>query len=333
MITGASGFVGRHILQTLMQFEHKDLQIVAATRNPKHLPAEYQGEVRAGDLRDQAYLDRVLAGVDIICHAAGWTNYAHDDAASRKNYLEPTIDLINRAKEWRVSRFVNLSNIAVVNHHQRHVDDAIGQPRRGCAMFNNIIAVETYLKSQASSHMSAINLRTGIYCGQGVNTGLLPLLLQRPTLPLISGKYGYLPIVDGRDIGQAFARAALLPDVQGYLSLNITGPETPQQKTVIQFLHKKMQHNHSMPITLPAVITIPVHKLLQLVSYKRLKPMTTCAITASLANPIIDNTKARQLSGYQPQISWQASVEDFAAEFVRNTNEAGLFVEEKEFII
>lgn len=314
-----------------MQFEHRDLQLVAATRNPENLPSHYQGEVRVGDLRDQAYLDRVLTGIDIICHAAGWTNYAYDDAASCKNYLEPTIDLINRAKEWRVSRFVNLSSIAVINHKQRHKDDAIGQPHRGCTMLNNIIAVEVYLKSQPGPHMSIINLRTGIYSGQGIHLGLLPLLTQRPWLPLISGKYGYLPVVDGRDIGQAFARAALLPDVQGYLSLNIIGPETPPQKTVIQFMQKKLQKNNSLPITLPAVIALPVHKFLQLISYKQKNPITTCAITTSLVNPYMDNTQAREILGYQPQIGWQASVEDFAAEFIRNTHDVKLCVKEKAF--
>lgn len=314
-----------------MQFEHSKIQLVAATRHPENLPPHYQGEVRVGDLRDQAYLDRILTGIDIICHAAGWTNYADNDAASRKNYLEPTIDLINRAREWRVSRFVNLSSIAVMHPKQRHRDDAVGQPRRGCAMLNNIIAVEAYLKSQPGAHMSVINLRAGIYSGQGIHLGLLPLLTQRPRLPLISGKYGYLPVVDGRDIGQAFARAALLPDVQGYLSLNITGPETPQQKTVMQFLQKKMQKNNSLPITLPAVIALPVHKFLLLISYKQKNPITTCAITSSLVNPYMDNTQAKQLLGYQPQISWQASVEDFVAEFIRNTHDVKLCVKEKAF--
>jgi len=114
-----------------MQFEHKDLQIVAATRNPENLPTNYRGEVRVGDLRDNAYLDRVLTGIDIICHAAGWTNYSHHESASRKHYLEPTIELINRAREWRVSRFVNLSSIGVSHFRQRMHDDTPGQPRRG----------------------------------------------------------------------------------------------------------------------------------------------------------------------------------------------------------
>jgi len=333
LITGASGFVGRHILQTLMQFEHPDLQIVAATRHPENLPASYRGEVRVGDLRDADYLDRVLTGIDVICHAAGWTNYGYDELASRKNYLEPTLELINRAREWRVSRFVNLSSIAVSHRSQRMNDDAPGKPCRGCAMFNCMIAVEDYLKTQANARMSVVNLRCGIYSGQGMHLGLLPLLLERRTLPLISGYYGYLPLVDGRDIGQAFARAALLPDMSGYLSLNIIGPETPQQKTVLQFMQHKLQDNISKQIALPAAIALPAHKIIGMVSCKRKTPLTTCAITASLANPDMQNIKARQLLGYQPLISWQSSIDDFVAEYVRGNKMQKLCINEKVITI
>ena len=333
LITGADGFVGRHILQTLMQFEHKDLQIVAATRRPENLPANYRGEVRVGDLRDPAYLDRVLINIDIICHAAGWTNYSNNEPASRQYYLEPTLELINRAREWRITRFVNLSSIAVSPYPQRMNDDTPGKPRRGCAMFNCMIAVEDYLKTQANAHMSVINLRSGIYSGQGLHFGLLPLLLQRPALPLISGHYGYFPLVDGRDIGQAFARAALLPDVNGYVSLNIIGPESPQQKTVIQFIQQTLQKNNSKTITLPAAIALPVHQLLKHISHRQKTPFTTCAITASLTNPAMQNNQSRQLLGYQPQISWQASVRDFVAEYARENKALKLYIDEKEMII
>ncbi|MDQ1362354.1 MAG: hypothetical protein QG652_214 [Pseudomonadota bacterium] len=316
-----------------MQFEHPDLQIVAATRHPENLPASYHGEIRVGDLRDPDYLDRVLTGIDVICHAAGWTNYGYDEHASRKNYLEPAIDLINHAREWRISRFVNLSSIAVTHHSQRMNDHAPGTPRRGCAMFNCMIAVEDYLKTQAHGQMSIINLRCGIYSGHDLHLGLLPLLLQRPALPLISGRYGFLPLTDGRDIGQAFARAALLPDMSGYLSLNITGQETPQQTTVMQFMKQELHRDISQQIALPALIALPAHKIIGMANYRKKMPLTTCAITASLANPEIQNIQARQLLGYQPVIRWQSSIEDFTAEYVRRNKVSGLFVEEKEFTI
>lgn len=74
VVTGATGFVGSHVLEELIQIGHKDLHIIAACRDRRKLIPEFTGEVREGDLRDQEYLDRVLAGADIVCHCAAWSS-------------------------------------------------------------------------------------------------------------------------------------------------------------------------------------------------------------------------------------------------------------------
>ncbi len=79
-----------------MAIDHKELEIAAACREPGRLLPHYKGEVRVGDLRDPEYLDRVLVGIDIICHAAGWTSFVNNEKASRELYLEPSIELFNR---------------------------------------------------------------------------------------------------------------------------------------------------------------------------------------------------------------------------------------------
>ena len=46
-----------------------------------------------------------------------------------------------------------------------------------------------------------------------------------------------MPLIDGTDIGQAFALAALNPDLKGFESFNIVGPDIPNTRAVITFLH------------------------------------------------------------------------------------------------
>jgi nucleoside-diphosphate-sugar epimerase len=310
LVTGASGFVGRHILKNLAEFSHPQLQVVAATRDADQLPASYHGEVRVGDLRDTDYLDRVLAGIDIICHAAGWTNFHGHEQESRQLYLEPTLDLINRAKEWRIARFVNLSSIGVTSARHRARDNAAGTPRRGCAMFNCMIAVEDYLKTIASERMSVINLRAGIYCDAQLRTGLLPLLLQRPTLPLFSGTRGYMPLIGGQDLAQAFVRAALLPNAPAYTSLNIVGPDVPTQSEVMSMIDRQA-HTAAKRKYLPAGLAMPLHKILAWHGRHKQNPLTTCSITALLQNPEMNSDQAKKILGYQPHIGWQTAMDNF----------------------
>lgn len=292
-----------------MNLQHADLQIVAACRQPEKLLPHYRGEVRRGDLRDPDYLDRVLAGIDIICHAAGWSSFENAGKNKHRAYLEPTIDLINRAVEWRVSRFVNLSSVFVTTFSQRNNASAKGKPRSYWPMINNLIAVEEYLANY-HSRSQFVNLRIGLYSGKRLNMGLLPLLLARSTrayMPYINGPPGYMPLIDGRDIGQAFCRAALAPLDATCTSLNISGPDTPSQADVMHFIRQQTGHS-PLNTGLPSMIASPLLWLRGLIQKQENQPLFTLAMLNMLKSPEIDNRQASNILGYDPEISWQASL-------------------------
>lgn len=293
-----------------MSIQHPDVDVVAACRNPAGLLPTYQGEVRVGDLRDPDYQDRLLAGIDIICHAAGWSSFENSGDTCNSAYLEPTIDLINHAIEWRVSRFVNLSSIYVARPHERNNPQSVGHPRAYWPMINCMIAVEDYMRNYQDSRCQFINLRATIYSGQRLHTGLLPhLFRQAETAALtgINGHLGHLPLIDGQDIGQAFARAALAPVEAGYRCLNICGPETPKHEEVRAFSQKKLQH----PLMSTAIPGYIAHYWLRTQARSRAllgRPALSTALLDMLESPQIDNTAAQQVLGYDPEVSWQASL-------------------------
>lgn len=299
-----------------MSLQHKNIEIVAACRDASKLIPQYSGEVRVGDLRDPDYLDRVLVGIDIICHAAGWSSFENSGKQCNTAYLEPTMDLINRAIEWRVSRFVNLSSLFVSSNKQRNNANTPGKPRAHWPMINCLIAVENFLNAYGESNIKSrcqfINLRLGVYSGKRLNMGLLPLLLARSqytTLPYITGKLGHLPIVDGRDIGQAFARAALAPSDATYHSINIAGPNTPKQTQIVNFINEQFSTKPLGP-GLPSAIASPLIWLQGKTRRFEKQPLFTSAMLDMIKSPLIDNAQAIQLLGYDPEISWQASLLD-----------------------
>jgi nucleoside-diphosphate-sugar epimerase len=310
LITGANGFVGSHVLQTLMAIQHDDLEIVAACRDKSKLIPSYRGEVRVGDLRDPEYLDRLLINIDIICHTAGWTSFTGDRKNSTKHYLEPTIELINHAIEWRVSRFVNLSSLAAAPLSQRHNPVAAGQPRSYWPMMNCLIAVEDYLKAHAQIGCSMVNLRLGIYSGQRINIGLLPLLIDRMSTSRISypyGPYGYFPLVDGKDIGQAFARAALAPNLGQYESFNIIGPDQPPTSDVLDFLQQQIP-SHKTALPVPAIISHCHAWLQEYFKTSANDALFSRSLSSLISNPLINIESSKTRLGFDPEISWQASL-------------------------
>ncbi len=269
-----------------------------------------------GDLRDLAYQDRLLAGIDSVCHCAGWTSFLNHDKAMREFYLEPTLEFINRIFEWRIKRFVNLSSIAVNGLNSPVDDDTSGTPLRGCPMLNCLIAVEDYLKAQSGNYpvTSILNLRLGLYSGKRLGRSLINSLLH-PDHPgpvlYATGTRGFMPIIDGKDIGQAFARAAMAPGLEGYTSLNITGPEVPRQQEVMDFLRHQAPQPHKV-LALPTALYKLAIKALGFAPSYRLGQLSRCQL-AMLASPAVSAEGANQLLGYDPEISWKASLLDTLA--------------------
>ena len=202
----------------------------------------------------------------------------------------------------------------------RHDDEVKGQPRLSCAMLNCLIGFEDYLRAHTGKGCSIVNLRAGIYSGQRMHLGLLPWLLsENNRLPYIIGQYGYLPIIDGRDIGQAFARAALAPELSQFTSLNIVGPEVPPQQAVFKYI----QQNHSQAswrIGLPSRLSHPLYNLLGLTTPPLMTKKITPTLSHMLHNPLINNALSFDNLGYDPTIGWKASIQALVADMNSSAN-------------
>ena len=113
LVTGANGFVGSHVLESVAKLN--DVHVIAACRDQTKLPFGYTGEVRVGDLRDEQYIKAVVKDVDIICHAAAWSSMWGHKADSQRLYLQPTLALIEHARKAGVSRFINTSTTSAAS--------------------------------------------------------------------------------------------------------------------------------------------------------------------------------------------------------------------------
>ena len=90
-LIGASGFVGKAILQELLQRGH---EVTAIARNAANIPTQPNVNIVAADVFNEAELSRALTGNDVVISAynAGWTNpNLHDDyLAGAKSIQEAT---------------------------------------------------------------------------------------------------------------------------------------------------------------------------------------------------------------------------------------------------
>ena len=110
LVTGATGFVGSHLLEKLRMRGQAVRCLVRPTTNARRLPGGV--ETAAGDLASGDGLDRALEGVDTVIHVAGVTK-----ALSTAGYFSGnarTTETLVRALDGRPTRLVYVSSIAAI---------------------------------------------------------------------------------------------------------------------------------------------------------------------------------------------------------------------------
>ena len=105
-VTGATGFVGSHLLDMALADGH---QITALTRREQP-PRERVTWVR-GDLHDRAALERMVSDADAVIHVAGVIT-GQTAAAFDKGNIEGTLAMLAAATAGGVRRFINVSSLA-----------------------------------------------------------------------------------------------------------------------------------------------------------------------------------------------------------------------------
>jgi nucleoside-diphosphate-sugar epimerase len=285
------------------------------------LITEFDGEVRQGDLRDPDYVDRVLAGADIVIHCAAWTSLWGKRRESEALFLKPSLQLFDKALEWKVKRFVFISTTSASSPRYSANADNPGIPRRYWPHLNNVISIENTMRENLHRGMSMVTLRLGLFAGERYGIGLLPILLPRlqtRLVPWIAGGKTGLPIISGKDIGQAAMRAALAPNLASYEAFNIVGPEIPSTREVINYISEHFGYPKPLfSVPFPAAYSFAwlMEKLDRLVPWE---PLVTRSIVHLLEETDATNDKARERLGYAPEIHWKEAVHSQIEAMQRN---------------
>jgi len=310
LVTGATGFVGSHLLEAL--HERGDVQIIAACRDPSRLPELSGIELRVGDLRDDSYLERVVESVDVVCHAAAWTALFAQAERSSACFLQPSLGLLRAARDRGVGRFVFVSTTSAAAPEASADPMSPGVQRPFWPHLCNVVQIEDQLRELAGEGFCTVSMRLGLFAGRRYGLGLLPVLLPRlktHLVPWVAGGRTGMPIIDGRDIGQAMALAATMEGLSGYQGFNAVGPEVPSVREVIDYLQRS--HGYPAPhFGVPFALAYPFAWLMErLDPILPWDPLVTRSIVHLLEETGVDNGRAQRMLGYAPQYHWKEAVD------------------------
>jgi dihydroflavonol-4-reductase len=112
LVTGASGFLGRHLVTYLTASGYPVRALVRETSHTRYL--RDQAELVVGDVRDAASVNRAVAGCQYVVHAAGLFRFWGDPRDFECTNVEGTAYVLEAARRHGVEKLVHISTIAVV---------------------------------------------------------------------------------------------------------------------------------------------------------------------------------------------------------------------------
>lgn len=216
LVTGATGFIGRHLVDALRQRHHP---IFLLARNPDEAQRMWSGmgvTVRGGDLDRSKTLKNVCTGVKTVFHLAGC---AHDkniyDRALEKRYWHTIVDgtkaLLDEAASAGVQRFVFVSSVKAMGEGgadcQNETSTALPQTAYGRA---KLAAEQAVLAAGERYDMHACVLRLPLVYGPG-NKGNIPRMIEaidRGVFPPLPETGNRRSMVHVGDVIQALLLAA-----------------------------------------------------------------------------------------------------------------------------
>jgi nucleoside-diphosphate-sugar epimerase len=113
LVTGASGFIGQHLVKRLLR-EGCRVRILVRNTSLDSFPGTV--EVAHGDVRNQADMKAATAGVDIVYHLAAYTEPSgspENEAACQLVNVEGTQNVLDAAVSGGARRFVFFSSVKV----------------------------------------------------------------------------------------------------------------------------------------------------------------------------------------------------------------------------
>jgi NADH dehydrogenase len=211
-LTGATGFLGRHLLDLLD--ESRAELVVCLVRDPAKLTGKSRAttyvKAVAGDLLQPEKYAAELAGVDVVCHLAALTGKATAEQMERVN-VEGTRVLLETARAAGVKRFLHVSTISVTFPEKRHYPYARSKER-----------AEEIVRS---SDLDWAIIRPTIVLGPGSGWGKKLFALATAPIPFLfgSGRTRMQP-VDVRDVAWFLAEMLGMPTL-GRVTVEIGGPD------------------------------------------------------------------------------------------------------------
>ncbi len=293
LVTGASGFVGSHIVAAL-QDNGATVRGLVRAGSKTTLLQTWDVPLVQGDLLDLDSLRRATRGIKTVYHAAGMLGGGRlpllpgskgGPTPMHQVNVQGTQNLVTACVENQVRRVVLISSVSVYLPAPDLITEEAATGGGG-AYGNSKLGAEVALQASALQHdLEGVILRPcTIYGERGRGfTQLLLRILSWPAIIVSGHDWPALELVHAADVATAAMLAGIRDMAQGQI-YNITGDTGASLKEIVK-TYEQVTGRKKLVISVPK-------RVLKLALRARVREMR-----------LFSTDKARRELGYQPQVS------------------------------
>jgi uncharacterized protein YbjT (DUF2867 family) len=279
-VTGSTGFVGNHVLHTLLDRGHQVRALVRPGSEYK-LKQPDKVEVIAGEVTESADLIQGMKGCDAAIHLVGIIRaFPSQDITFERLHTEATANVVAAAKEAEVPRLLHMS--------------ALGAREDGSTPY-----LRTKFAAEELVRQSGLNytiFRPSLIFGRGGEAiKMFGDMVKKYVVPIIGdGQYRFQP-VSVTTVAQGFEKA-LEPETAKDQTLDVGGPENVSFDEIMDTLARVMGKS-IVKIHMPV---LPLRLATSALQHAPGYPLTMDQITMLLEGSTCDEKPFYELLGLEP---------------------------------
>lgn len=313
MVTGATGFLGGHLVRSLVQ---EGFEIAALVRPTSKLSSELREHATLveGDLSSGESLEEALAGADIVFHCAALTTNRTSWQAQYKTNIRGTERVLQTALRAGVKRVIHISSVLVYGLEPLDGDAAftetspyVENPEKwGYYVRSKSAADELALAFSQENGLPVTVMRLGILYGPGGGLpGQQPLGRLGPVRLVVGNGRNVLPFTYVENAVDCVLLAATSDVAAGQVYNVVDEPQISGRDALAE--RARLTGDRPMIVRVPASLLLFAGVLVELPSNltgaDTPPPLTRHLVHAACRDILYDSGKARQQLGWQQRFS------------------------------
>ena len=318
-VTGGSGFVGRHLIRTLVE-QGVEVRALARSESSADIVRDEGAKAVRGDLAATGAMAEGMEKCEVVFHAAAYVDQWGSRETFREVNIRGTENALRAARRAGVGRFVHVGTEAVLAEGQPLVDVDESRP-----LADDPISLYAWSKGEAEERVREANgeelttvvVRPRLIWGRG-DTSVLPGLVEA----IEEGKFAWMSggeyltsTCHVENVVEGMLRAA--ESGQGGEVYFLTDGEDVEFREFVGEMVRSQGvevPDQSIPLGLAKIAARISEGIWRTFSLSGEPPVTRTATDLLGLQVTVDDSKARQQLGYTAHKSRQEGLEELRAD-------------------